>query len=296
MFMTGDFEDEGRPLPAPVRAPILPPQPQPAPAPDPNEQAQRAVAAALKLQAQRGYQRDISAGTAPAEALAKWAPSLFGSSPSFDASTPGVPRSASGVPLISPPRNVQWVKNAQPPAPVAPPSFNAPPPVSPPGAVRDVNGQLVRVNPDGSVTALTPPKAAGPSRFDTLEYQSYVNEMRQTEKALDAFEPTDKSPEAKALRDKLSYLRSQAEAVRRRAPQASGVAMQPPAAPVRQGPGTTYIGPRLGARSPIAPPATGGRPTVTTQAQYDALPPGTVYFSKNGKLHRKPDADRAPER
>jgi len=45
---------------------------------DPTAQTEAAVAAALRFQAQRQYQQDLAAGTAPAEALAKVAPLLFG--------------------------------------------------------------------------------------------------------------------------------------------------------------------------------------------------------------------------
>jgi len=44
----------------------------------PIAQTEQAVAAALRFQAQRQYQQDLAAGTAPAEALAKVAPLLFG--------------------------------------------------------------------------------------------------------------------------------------------------------------------------------------------------------------------------
>jgi hypothetical protein len=44
-------------------------------------QSAQATAAAMRYQAQMGFNRDIQGGMAPADAMAKWAPSLFFSSP-----------------------------------------------------------------------------------------------------------------------------------------------------------------------------------------------------------------------
>lgn len=47
----------------------------------PIAQAQAAIAAATQYQAQRGYQKDLENGKDPGEALAKWAPMMFGKTP-----------------------------------------------------------------------------------------------------------------------------------------------------------------------------------------------------------------------
>jgi hypothetical protein len=47
----------------------------------PIAQAQAAIAAATQYQAQRGYQQDIQNGKDPGEALARWAPMMFGKTP-----------------------------------------------------------------------------------------------------------------------------------------------------------------------------------------------------------------------
>jgi hypothetical protein len=47
----------------------------------PIAQAQAAIAAATQYQAQRGYQKDLQEGKDPGEALARWAPMMFGKTP-----------------------------------------------------------------------------------------------------------------------------------------------------------------------------------------------------------------------
>jgi hypothetical protein len=146
----------------------------------PIDQAASAVSTALKFQGIRGYQRDLEAGKSPAEALAKWAPIMF------TAPKEGNLGQAAAL-----------ARTARPATPM----------------IRDVAGQLIRVNPDGTTTALTPPKPARPSTFDVQEHKSYLDQIRALEKELDD-DPS--GPEADKKRQKLQYLRSQAEAVRNR--------------------------------------------------------------------------------
>jgi hypothetical protein len=51
-----------------------------------------------------------------------------------------------------------------------------------------------------------------------------------------------------------------------------------------------YVEGRVGVRPPgssVSPAAPGGVPTITSQAQYDALPKGASYVDANGKPHKK---------
>jgi hypothetical protein len=65
-------------------------------------EAEKAVSAAIRFQALRGYRRDLESGRAAHEAMAKWGPALFYSTPS---ALGAVQRA------LTPPRNVmpQWV-------------------------------------------------------------------------------------------------------------------------------------------------------------------------------------------
>lgn len=108
---------------------------------DPTAKTEQAVAAALKFQAQRMYQQDLASGTAPAEALAKVAPLLFG----------GAKQSNLG-------QAASFIKATQKPAP----------------KFTDVGGVLYRHNPDGTVTAVTGPKAPKTQTLDPVD-KAFLN-------------------------------------------------------------------------------------------------------------------------
>ena len=210
MFMVGEDDAPGAQSAAPPRAPILAPgvprssSGAPLPPPPPNiqwmgaqpkaqsgdiysqvrdlplDQAEAAVSSALKFQAIRGYQRDLQEGKSPAEALTKWAPIMF-----------TAPKAGNLGQAAALARQAQATKPM----------------------IRDVAGQLIRVNPDGTTTPLTPPKRIPPSQFDLQEHKSYLDEMRKLEKEIDD-DPS--GPEADQKRQKLQYLQKQAETVRTR--------------------------------------------------------------------------------
>lgn len=193
----------------------------------PTEQANQAVAAALKFQGMRGYQNDLQAGKSPSEALAKWAPIILsGPKESTMSGYASMIKATSQEPTL-----------------------------------RNASGVLYRIGPDGKAIAITPPRPVPTSvnRFDLQTHANLLKQIEELQKDLDA-EP--QGPEADAKRDKLGYLRTEADSLRNRG-------ATPVTAP--------------GVPAPAAAP-----PRVTTQAQYDALASGTVYISTNGRRHRKP--------
>jgi len=139
---------------------------------DPTAQTEAAVAAALRFQAQRQYQQDLAAGTAPAEALAKVAPLLFA----------GPKQGNLG-------QAASFIKATR--TPVQKPI--------------DVGGVLYRQNPDGSVTPLTLPKRVAQPRPVVVQGVAYrqnpdgslvpitqaTPKLSETEKALLAADVTE---------------------------------------------------------------------------------------------------------
>ncbi len=219
----------------------------------PLEKAQAAYSAALKFQAMRGYQSDLQAGKAPAEALAKWAPLMF------TAPREGNLGQAAGM-----------VRAIKPSAPT----------------FRTANGQIFQVGTNGAVPLTPPVQHRQSNEIDAIKYRAKTEEMKELRQSL-ADDPNAKDKAMKlrrmrALQDEMAEIEKGNTPT---APQWAPASLPQPAP--RQGPGTTFIGPKVGARS-----SSGAPPKVTTQAEYDALPPGSVYISKNGKPHRKPYADR----
>lgn len=94
----------------------------------PLAQATAAVESAIRFQAQRGYQNDIQGGMAPAEAMAKWGPSLFGS-------TAGSAAAVSRAAIAARPQS---------------------------RVLRGPGGQLFRVGQTGQGEAITPPAGTKP--------------------------------------------------------------------------------------------------------------------------------------
>jgi hypothetical protein len=152
-----------------------------------------------------------------------------------------------------------------------------------------LSGVAYRWNADRSALQEVPGQRPRKVAVDTQDAKFLADTMKALDKVSSALAD---DPENPTLKQRQSDLMGVAEAARMRIRQSQSQAtVQPPTAPVRQGPGMTFIGPKLGARPPVAAPSA-NPPKVTTQAQYDALPPGAVYISKNGKPHRKPYADR----
>lgn len=145
---------------------------------DPTAQTEQAVAAALKFQAQRMYQQDLASGTAPAEALAKVAPLLFG----------GPKQGNLG-------QAASFIKATQRPA----------------TKFTDVGGVLYRHNPDGTVTAVTGPKAPKAQTLDPIEkafLAADVAKLKQLEESDQFSAPTaqgaDLRRQAHDLRNKIT--------------------------------------------------------------------------------------------
>jgi len=150
----------------------------------PIEQATAAVESAIRFQAQRGYQNDIQIGMAPAEAMAKWVPTLF-----FGAKNANLGQAAS------------FIRATRPAVP----------------RPMNVGGSLFTPQPGGSVIptpGFTPkPQAAKVSTLDAQTHASILKEIQGIEKDLDA-EPGGK--DADENRSKLQYKRGQLQEIERR--------------------------------------------------------------------------------
>ena len=156
---------------------------QPVPEPPNLEQASAAVAAAIKAQALRGYQQDLQSGKSPAEALAKWAPSLYGSLPN---TTAGQAASLIQATKQTPPRYMTS------------------------------GNRIYQVGPQGAVP-LTPAPVKAPvvknNQFDLNEQKSLLAGIRKTENEM-ADLPFGEDLDNK--REHLAYLRQKEQEVRNR--------------------------------------------------------------------------------
>lgn len=226
----------------------------------PIGEAEQAVAQALKFQALRQYQNDIAAGMAPDKALAKSAVQMFanpkqsnlGQAASFIRSTtPSAPKLIDVGGMLyrqNPDGSVTALTTGRP------------------ARRYNVGGVLYEQGPDGKMTAITPPKLPPGEKLseaDKALLGADVADLKATEKKVEStdehgfglFHPLGgNKSEMDALRKKAQDLRQKIQ--------------------VQYGHGT---------RS-----ATGNSEQITTKAQYDALPSGTVYVGKGGKRYRKP--------
>ena len=218
----------------------------------PMETAQRAVSAALKFQAIRGYQQDINAGMSTADALAKWAPMMFTSQ---GAGTLG--------------QAAQMVHYARP-------TVQRP---------INVGGVAYHWDPTtGTMTGLTPGRPAAQPRVNPLDAQEFrqnLTEISGLQKELDA-EPS--GPEADDKRNKINYIRQRNREIYAKSQAPAAPAAPAPAIPPR--PAVAAPGARPAA--PVAAPARAATPKVTSKADYDRLPSGTIYIGKDGRRYRKP--------
>lgn len=196
LVMRGPVQAPGSsPITAPVNPNLTPLTPQQAQqnemwrrlqyatADAPFKEAEAAVNAALKFQSTRGYQQDIAAGVPAAEALAKWAPTMFGG-----------PKAGSMSGAAS------LIRATRPPA----------------DKVMDIGGQAMRYDPaTKTMVPLTQPKVVAPKTdpFALQQHASLLGEIRRTESELDK-EVDLQSDNAKALQEKLRYLRNEAQKVR----------------------------------------------------------------------------------
>lgn len=116
----------------------------------PIAQAEKAVQSAMKFQGMRTYQQALQAGKPAAEAMMIAGPMLFGGR---------IPTSV--------------MRATQPPKP----------------DIRHIGQRAYRVNPDGSLTPLTPepavkPPVVRPDPFDSIEFKSIQDSMRSIEHAV----------------------------------------------------------------------------------------------------------------
>lgn len=169
----------------------------------PLAQTEQAVSAALRYQGQRQYQQDLASGMSPGEALARSAPMIFGGPKQGS-----LGQAASMVRATAKPQ----------------PKFT------------DVGGVLYRHNLDGTVTAVTGPKAPTPPRanqFDLAEHNSILTQIREVQK--EAANDEIGSPEQQQHASQLRVLQGQLDAIRRRAGQGA------PTAPPRTGTSTGRV-------------------------------------------------------
>lgn len=145
----------------------------------------------------------------------------------------------------------------------------------PQNKIMDIGGVGYRYDDKtGTMTALTPPKAVAAPKDPTLlaDYNSIRRQMDAVTKELEA-DPA--GPGAPFLRQKLLNLQSVAEATR--------VQMNSPRPGVAAPSGAEA---RVTAPLPATPAA--APQTVTSKAQFDALPSGAIYIGRNGRRYRKP--------
>ena len=217
----------------------------------PIAQTEAAVAAALRFQAQRQYQQDLAAGTAPAEALAKVAPLLFG----------GPKQGNLG-------QAASFIRATQRPQP----------------KFTDVGGVLYRHNPDGSVTAVTGAKVPPPAKLDPVEQGFLKADLTKLKEIEDDPKFSLQNATGEDLRRRAHDIRNKITIQYRRRLPASAVPNQPAPVPA---PTLTATSPGATPPAPVeAAPA--AIPTVTSKEQYDRLPSGTVYIGKGGRRYRKP--------
>ena len=146
----------------------------------PYKEAADAVNAAMKFQAQRGYQQDLANGVPAAEALAKWAPTMFG------------PKGGSvgGAAAL--------IRATRPPA----------------DRVLNAGGQLFRYDPAAKAAVpLTQPKITAPkaSQADLIDYRNVSHRIAVAEAEIDK---DPEGPTAEDLRKNvLPGLRQEARAI-----------------------------------------------------------------------------------
>lgn len=118
----------------------------------PYKDAIQAVEAAMKFQGIRGYQRDLANGMSAAEALAKWAPSMF--------ATKGAASMSGAASLLR---------------------------ATGPGAERimNVGGQAYRYDPiTHTMTPLTRAKVGAPSQADLIDYRDVTHRLTRLQEKI----------------------------------------------------------------------------------------------------------------
>jgi hypothetical protein len=161
----------------------------------PYKEAADAVNAALRFQSQRGYQQDLANGVPAAEALAKWAPTMFGPKGG----------SVSGAAAL--------IRATRPPA----------------DRVINAGGQLFRYDPAAKAAVpLTQPKVTAPktSVYDAQYHSSLLQNINRLENQLAAPEGSISDYQKTDLRRRLVPMYEEERQIRARgsAPSASPAA------------------------------------------------------------------------
>jgi len=239
----------------------------------PVDQAVKAIELAMQYQGQRGFVQDTQNGMPSAQAMAKWGPMLFSRSPT------GI---ATALRLANPNQ------------------------ISPAEAARIALAQRQQ-----NLREQTAKNALSPLQHQDLMVKAAA--LREAQRAVSSALTTEDPAVMAQARRALAAAQQDYDNFRASiggAPVPAPVATAGPAplVPPAPAPAAATVAPPPGllararnaifgspAPAPAAPPARNApvspaapKTQVMTQAQYDALPPGTVYIGKNGKKYRKP--------
>lgn len=173
----------------------------------PIAQTEAAVAAAMRFQGQRQYQRDLEAGIAPGEALARSAPLMF-----FAPRQSNLGQAASFIRAATPTRKFHDVGGVlyreEPDGTVKAVTGPAAP------KFHTAGGVLYREGEGGALQAATPAPTSKTDPYDLAEYRHLLSEESKAQQELDKLELTD--PEAEPLRQRVRFLQGQMQNMRKR--------------------------------------------------------------------------------
>jgi hypothetical protein len=222
----------------------------------PPGEAGKAIEMATRLEGILGFDADVKSGVPTTDALRKWAPKMYFNHPGAVSRlvqppfTPGVTNVGDERLIQTSPNRYQLLPKPMP-TDIGP--LNARPIQTPEGKVLGYGlATKSGLHPRWNTEDKSQPKTS-----DMIH--AYSAQLRGLEKDMEAANfAGDKAKEAE-------FQRQHQEALSGLYNITKGAVKGPPAAAKEQGP-----------------------PKITSKAEYDALPHGAVYISKNGKPHRKP--------
>jgi hypothetical protein len=218
----------------------------------PPGEAGKAIEMATRLEGILGFDADVKSGVPFMDALRTWAPKLYFNHPGAVSRLVQPPFSPSQM-QVGGQNLIQTSPNRYQviPPPIGSGPITAQPVLTPGGMpLPGVNA----IHGRGGSVHVIPEKSQGPTATQLgLLIKHQLDDIN-----LQMRDVTEGSPEEIALKAKAQELRGHLDRVTKSALHLN------------------------------APPQTADIPKVTTQAQYNALPHGAVYVSKNGKKHRKP--------
>lgn len=220
----------------------------------PSGEANKAIEMATRLEGVLGFDADVKAGVPTTEAIKKWAPKMYFNHPGA-VSRLIQPAFAPGITNVGDERLIQTSPNRYQLLPKPTPTDVGP-----------LNARPIQT-PEGKILGFGLPSKSGiHTKWNADEkslaktsdmIHAYNAQLRSLDKAIEsAGFAGDKARETKYQTQRDGVLSALDQLTK-------------------------------GVRGPESSNA-GGPPKITTQAEYDALPHGTVYISKNGKQHRKP--------